>query len=239
MQPALFGHHVDPGVDPSFVRLQRRPLDAGAWVDYVPGWLDGHARAFDALLKGLCWRETTQVLFDEVVATPRRIASFPEDGVPPEWLTVAGQLLSQRYGVHLDRRTASLYRDGQDSVAWHRDRGHRERARAIVAIVSVGEPRKLLLRPWRRSSSDPERPRGSMAFSLGWGDLLVMGGTCQRTWEHAVPKVRRAGPRISLMFRHDPDAYVSILSGKSSDPGSSAPLGGRTDQDVVYGQVRR
>ena len=34
------------------------------------------------------------------------------------------------------------------------------------------------------------------------GDLLVMGGTCQRTWEHAVPKTARpTGPRISIQFR--------------------------------------
>lgn len=217
MQPALFGHHSEPMVDATFARVQRKALDAGAWVDYVPGWLDGHARAFDALIDSVSWRDTTQILFDEEVVTPRRVATFPADGTPPPWLEQAAATLSRRYGVVLDRLSASLYRDGRDSVAWHRDRGHRERSRAIVAIVSIGEPRRLLLRPWRRRLAEgadiPPEIRASQAFSLGWGDLLVMGGTCQRTWEHAVPKVRRSGPRISVMFRHDPEAYVSILAG--------------------------
>jgi len=38
-------------------------------------------------------------------------------------------------------------------------------------------------------------------MSLGDGDLLVMGGSCQRTWQHSVPKVRQAAPRIAIMFR--------------------------------------
>jgi alkylated DNA repair dioxygenase AlkB len=37
---------------------------------------------------------------------------------------------------------------------------------------------------------------------LGHGDLIVMGGSCQRTWEHAGPKSTRVtGPRISIQFR--------------------------------------
>jgi alkylated DNA repair dioxygenase AlkB len=64
----------------------------------------------------------------------------------------------------------------------------------MVAIVSLGAPRALLL-----------RPRGggtALRRNLGHGDLLVMGGNCQRTWEHAVPKAAAAaGPRISVQFR--------------------------------------
>lgn len=67
----------------------------------------------------------------------------------------------------------------------------------------VGAPRKFLL---RRAGGGPSR-----SLTLGWGDLLVMGGTCQRTYQHAIPKVARAAPRIALMFRpkwtaDDPDA---------------------------------
>ena len=63
----------------------------------------------------------------------------------------------------------------------------------MVAIVSLGDPRKLALRP--RGDGD------AMTLTLGHGDLFVMGGSCQRTWEHAVPKVAAAGPRISVQFR--------------------------------------
>ena len=45
------------------------------------------------------------------------------------------------------------------------------------------------------------RGRESLSFEMGHGDLVVMGGSCQRTWEHAVPKVAHAGPRVSVQFR--------------------------------------
>src|ERR1700722_8413756 len=88
-----------------------------------------------------------------------------------------------------------LYRTGDDSVAWHGDTiGRRSHDETLVAIVSLGAPRRLLLRP--KGGGRGHR------FSLGHGDLLVMGGTCQRTWEHSVPKTARpAGPRISVQFR--------------------------------------
>ncbi len=62
-----------------------------------------------------------------------------------------------------------------------------------MAIVSIGERRPFRLRP---KGGGP-----SIGYDLGRGDLLVMGGTCQRTWDHGVPKVARAGPRMSLTFR--------------------------------------
>jgi hypothetical protein len=64
----------------------------------------------------------------------------------------------------------------------------------MVAIMSLGSQRQFLL-----------RPRGGGAtirHTLGHGDLIVMGGSCQRTWEHAIPKTSRSvGPRISVQFR--------------------------------------
>ncbi len=102
--------------------------------------------------------------------------------------------LSDHYRVRLDSAGFNLYRDGRDSVAWHRDTIARQIEDPIVALVSLGEPRKLLLRPRGGGPSCP--------FPLGHGDLLVTGGNAQRTWEHAVPKVARAGPRISIAFRH-------------------------------------
>jgi alkylated DNA repair dioxygenase AlkB len=103
------------------------------------------------------------------------------------------QCLGRRYGVPLPSTSANLYRDGNDSVAWHGDRIGRARADAIVAIVSLGATRTMLLRP------DGGGP--SLSFPLRSGDLLVQGGTCQRTFQHCVPKRAHAGPRISVMFR--------------------------------------
>lgn len=226
MQLALFGGR-SVRWDPAFTRLRRRDLDQGAWIDHAPGWLGGHERLFEELSARLPWRRTTQILFDREVENPRRLVSFPEDGPPPPVLLELAEALSARYRVHLDQISAALYRGGDDSVAWHRDREHRERARAVVAIVSLGNPRRFLLRPYRPASpraappdeGEGTRPRRSIAYSVGWGDLLVMGGTCQRTWEHAVPKTRRADPRIALMFRHHPDALRPSRPGAPSEAG--------------------
>jgi alkylated DNA repair dioxygenase AlkB len=87
-----------------------------------------------------------------------------------------------------------LYRNGRDSVAWHRDKLPQSLVDPIVALVSLGEPRRFLLRP--RGGGRSHR------FQLGAGDLLVTGGRTQRDWEHTVPKVAAAGPRISVAFRH-------------------------------------
>ena len=64
---------------------------------------------------------------------------------------------------------------------------------AVVATVSLGAARKFLVKPTAGGSS--------RSFALGGGDLVVMGGSCQRTWRHAIPKVASAEPRIALMFR--------------------------------------
>ena len=102
-------------------------------------------------------------------------------------------VLSERYGVLLDRVTCNLYRDGRDSVAWHGDRVARDLPQATVAVLSLGEARPFKVRPKGGGSS--------IGWSAGRGDLIVMGGSCQRTHDHAVPKVAKAGPRIAVMFR--------------------------------------
>jgi alkylated DNA repair dioxygenase AlkB len=96
--------------------------------------------------------------------------------------------------VLFDSAGFNLYRDGQDSVAWHGDKIRKEIQDPIVALLSLGEPRKFLLRPKGGGKSQ--------AFALGHGDLLVTGGQTQRAWEHSVPKVALAGPRISVAYRY-------------------------------------
>lgn len=204
MQLALFGGEDAVGFDPDFGGLHRTTLAAGAWVDYVPGWLRGQQALFVRLERSVQWQATTQFLFEREVATPRGVASFPKDGSPPEEMIEIAAALTARYRVGMDRLSAAFYRDGQDSVAWHRDREIREHARSVVAIVSLGGPRRFLVRP--RSEFMPNGRRSATTFKVGFGDLLVMGGTAQRTHEHAVPKCAHAEPRIALMFRHDPAA---------------------------------
>lgn len=181
-------------------RIRRTPLSAGAWVDVLPGWLAGADAVFERLAARVPWQAERRPMYDRVVDVPRLLAFYGEDAALPDpVLAEARRELSAHYAEELGEpfRTAGLcyYRDGRDSVAWHGDTiGRGATHDTLVAIVSVGAPRALLLRP---------RDGGaSLRFPVGHGDLLVMGGSCQRTWEHAVPKTAKpVGPRISVQFR--------------------------------------
>lgn len=178
------------GFDAGFAGLGRRELSDGAWVDYQPGWVTGHDGLFGELEQSLRWRTEKRKMYERVVTTPRLLASVPKDGIVEEMR----RALSVRYGEEFVRTTAALYRDGDDSVAFHGDTTARDMEAALVATVSLGQPRRFLLKPTEGGAS--------IVYQLGRGDLIVMGGTCQRTWRHGIPKVAKvAGPRIALMFR--------------------------------------
>uniref|UniRef100_UPI003D8F8B88 alpha-ketoglutarate-dependent dioxygenase AlkB n=1 Tax=Gordonia sp. B7-2 TaxID=3420932 RepID=UPI003D8F8B88 len=178
---------------------RRRNLSDGAWVDLRPGWVGSSVPLFDALHEYVPWRAERRRMYDRVVDVPRLVATFQADQPLPEpLLSEARQALSAHYRDELPEGFATaglcLYRDGSDSVAWHGDRfGRGATHDTMVAILSLGAPRVLALRPRTGGAS--------LRFTLSSGDLLVMGGSCQRTWEHAVPKARGAGPRISVQFR--------------------------------------
>jgi alkylated DNA repair dioxygenase AlkB len=201
MQASLFDAPPDAAVRLApLAPLRRVPLTDGAWVDLLPGWLTGADALFERLAGEVPWRAERRRMYERTVDVPRLLCFYDEtDALPHPALTEARGTLTRHYAQELGEpfRTAGLcyYRDGRDSVAWHGDtigRGGTEDT--MVAIVSVGAPRTLAL-----------RPRGGgpgLRYQLGHGDLIVMGGSCQRTWEHAIPKTNRpAGPRISIQFR--------------------------------------
>ena len=199
-QASLFGAD-EPGFDATFEGIERRRLAHGAWVDHLPGWLHGGDVVMDELVRTAPWTESTRPMYDRIVAVPRLVAHYSWDDLLGEGVpTVLDDMraaLSHRYGVTFSSCGCNLYRDGRDSVAWHGDRIPLEVDDPRVAIVSVGEPRKLLLRPVGGGAS--------RRVDLGHGDLFVMGGSSQRTWQHSVPKVANAGPRMSITFRHGAD----------------------------------
>ncbi|HET6281770.1 MAG TPA: alpha-ketoglutarate-dependent dioxygenase AlkB, partial [Polyangia bacterium] len=168
-------------------------LDQTAWVERAAPWVSGHESLMQHLTRTTQWQRLRREMYDRTVDVPRLIATLPEDGPGHPLLEEMRAFLSARYHVPFQHVTLALYRDGNDSVAWHGDTVARALPEAMVATVSLGAPRRFLL-----------RPRGggrAVAFSLGWGDLMVMGGSCQRTWQHAVPKVAHADPRLAVMFR--------------------------------------
>ena len=200
MQESLLDVAGEPTLGSLGASVRRIALSRGAWVDLRPGWLEGSAATFGALVEGVPWRAEKRQMYDRVVEVPRLLCFYGADEVLPDpALTAARQALNAHYGAELGEpfRTAGLclYRDGRDSVAWHGDTiGRGSREDTMVAILSLGAPRAFLL-----------RPRGggrSRRYEVGHGDLLVMGGSCQRTWEHAVPKTAQSvGPRLSVQFR--------------------------------------
>jgi alkylated DNA repair dioxygenase AlkB len=186
-----------PVVDASFSGLERTQLDGDSWVDYCPGWMSGSDQAFEELLGTVTWSQRRRRMYDRVVDEPRLTSWQRIDEqaiVASQWLEEARAALSAQYGVRFDSLGINLYRDGADSVAWHRDRIPLEIVDPVVALVSLGEPRTFLLRPHGGGRSRP--------FRLGHGDLLVTGGQTQRRFEHSVPKVKASGPRMSIVFRH-------------------------------------
>jgi alkylated DNA repair dioxygenase AlkB len=196
LQRGLFDS-VDPGFDPDPLAIQRTGLGRGAWIDHAPAWLGGHEAVLETLWSTTRWRSERRMMYDREVDVPRLFATLPDDGPGHPILAEVAAALATRYGRPLPSVSMAAYRDGRDSVAFHGDRLGIHRGDAIVAILSLGEPRRFLLRPAGGGAS--------RAFTLGAGDLLVMGGTCQRTWEHAVPKVASAGLRISVQFRSAAD----------------------------------
>ncbi|MGW7267377.1 alpha-ketoglutarate-dependent dioxygenase AlkB [Streptomyces sp. NPDC054842] len=199
LQGSLFDQTDDVGLT-SLDGLHRTVLGHGAWIDLLPGWLRGADALFEQLAADVPWRAERRQMYEQVVAVPRLLSYYRAgEDLPHPVLDEARDALSARYAAELGDRfaTAGLcyYRDGRDSVAWHGDRiGRGAREDTMVAILSVGAARDLALRP--RGGGE------TLRYPLGHGDLIVMGGSCQRTWEHAVPKSARAtGPRISIQFR--------------------------------------
>jgi alkylated DNA repair dioxygenase AlkB len=199
-QPSMWDLAEEPALTPLAGRVQRHPLSRGAWVDHLPGWVHGSDPVLETLLRDVPWRAERRTMYDAEVDVPRLLCWYSEHRpLPHPVLTAARAALTRHYAAELGEPFVTagmcLYRSGRDSVAWHGDtQGRSAHTDTMVAIVSFGSPRPLLL-----------RPRGggaSLRFPLGHGDLVVMGGSCQRTWEHAIPKTSRpVGPRVSVQFR--------------------------------------
>ncbi len=203
LQGSLFDSATEPTLRPIGGSIRRIPLRGGAWIDHLPGWVERADLLFESLVDTVAWRSEERVMYDRKVDVPRLVASYGAGVVPPHpAIGEARARLADHYrgtpGADLATLGLCLYRDGTDSVAWHGDRiGRGADEDTLVAIVSLGCSRRLSLRPKQRLGSSP-----SLHFELGGGDLLVMGGSCQRTWEHTVPKTARpVGPRLSVQFR--------------------------------------
>lgn len=192
LQGTFFGG-ADPAVSGP-ITADAVELAHGAWIVRVPSWLAGDQTLLESIASTTSWHESERPMYDRIVAVPRLTASLPKDGPAHPVLADVRRALRDRFDERFDRIGLAYYRDGRDSVAPHGDMVARELPESVMAIVSLGARRRFHLTPLTGG--------GSVSFDFGEGDLLVMGGTIQRTWRHGVPKTNRAvGPRLSVMFR--------------------------------------
>lgn len=197
---------------PAFERIR---LDDHSWVDVAREWLLGADTVLEHLVDVVPWRQSRRKMYGEIVDEPRLSKWYRfDEPLPHPILTPVRTALNARYQVRMGSYGMNYYRNGRDSVAWHRDTEMRHLDRTLVAIVTLGAARPFLLRRHGGGPSTDVHP--------GSGDLLVMGGRAQAEWEHAVPKVASCGPRISVMLRWSSGKGAPVRGGGWSRAGSRA-----------------
>lgn len=195
VQPALWSLEQPIALE---LTVRRVELGDEAWIDTMTGFVRGGDTLLTTLVSTVPLTTGRRPMYDNMVDVPRLSAHLPTDHLETE-IPLIGDIaakLGARYRKAFTQVGINLYRNERDSVAWHADKIGRVMHQPIVGLVSLGAARPFLLRPLGGGRS--------RRFVLGSGDLLVMGGTCQDRFEHAVPKLNRStAPRLSLTFRHD------------------------------------
>ena len=191
---------IDAGALP-----ERRWLDDESWVDVTHGWLRGADELYAQLVEAVPWRQGRVFRYERYLDEPRMGCWYSRDTPYPHAALTAGhRAIQHQYEVTFGGVGLAFYRDGRDSVAFHRDDDLRYCENTVIAILSLGAQRPWLMQP--RGAPDRFREGGGAGIvdlAPASGDLLVMGGRCQVNWLHAVPKVRGAQPagRISAQWR--------------------------------------
>lgn len=193
-QLKLFGGGGALAFDSTFANAKRVQLDATSWIDHVPGWLTRDEELMTTLASVAQWEQRDRWMFTKLVEEPRLTAEYSNlYETPIPILGEIGRALSRHYEVHFNRAWMNLYRNHHDSTGWHADRPANKREQATIPVLSLGETRRFQIRPTAGGNST--------TFVVAGGDLIVMGGRCQKDWVHGVPKeTRGAGMRVSVNF---------------------------------------
>jgi alkylated DNA repair dioxygenase AlkB len=181
-------------VDETFATAARIQLDETSWVDHVPGWLAGDDALIELLTTQAAWEQRSRWMYTQMVTEPRLTAEYPVVAdAPHPVLRYLADILSEHYGRRYTRLWMNWYRDNSDGTGWHADRPANQLDEAVIPVLSLGATRRFLIRP------DGGGP--SQSIVVHGGDLVVMGGRCQKDYQHSVPKQKQAaGARLSLNF---------------------------------------
>jgi alkylated DNA repair dioxygenase AlkB len=193
-------------VEPSIradAAFERTWLDERSWVDVARGWVDGQGALLEVLERDLTWQQGRVYRYDHWVDEPHLGAGFRLDAAPHPVLHDAHRALQHHYGKRFMAPTLVMYRDGRDSMAFHRDRDLRWLDDTLIALLVLGERRPFHIRPRANRYAHEMAAKGATHdVAPGRGDLLVMGGATQAGWEHSVPKVpAHRGVRVSVQWR--------------------------------------
>lgn len=185
---------LDVVVDTSFGAAERIQLDETSWITYVPGWLSGDDTLMRHLMTHAPWEQRSRWMYNRVVQEPRLTAEYPVIAEAPHpVLRYLTDELSEHFGVAYSRLWMNWYRDNEDGTSWHADRPVNKLDEVVIPVLSLGATRRFLIKP-------DGGGRSTVIVTHG-GDLVVMGGRCQKDYKHSVPKQRAAaGPRLSLNF---------------------------------------
>lgn len=215
--------------------VRRVQLDETSWVDLVERFVREPAAEFRTVRESTPWQTTEVLRYDRYIPERRLSAGLVADRHP--LLRQAELHLSARYRVRWTGVAAILYRNGEDFQGFHGDRELRWLDDTLIAIIVLGARRPFVLRsrrpgPQMRGGAPAGSGPGDVVLTPGHGDMLVMGGACQRDWLHTVPPADTAEERISLTWRWSsrrgrPDTNPTYYEGRQfSDrprrPGSRA-----------------
>ena len=212
--------------------VERIPLAPTSWVELVPGFVRDAGRVFTELHESLAWTQTEVLRYDKYVPENRLGVGVRNDAYPV--LRQTDLHLRSRFQVPFTGVAAILYRDGHDFQGLHSDREMRWLDDTVIAIAVLGARRPFVLRPRLERGVPIERiPAGSspddVILTPGEGDMLIMGGACQREWLHGVPAAPGVDhPRISLTWRWTsrrgrPDTNPTYYDGRHFSDGPRQP----------------
>jgi alkylated DNA repair dioxygenase AlkB len=192
------------------------------YFTYIPRFLD-EAEAGSLLARlwrELNWSQREITVYGRRVMQPRLVAWYGDAAAvysysgltlrPLPWHPLLQDLrlrIERNTGQRFNAVLANAYRDGRDSMGWHADNEKELGPRPVIASLSLGAPRRFLLRLARRQPGHAADVRagaesGSFGMTLENGSLLLMNAGCQQRYQHALPRTRRAtGLRVNLTYR--------------------------------------
>jgi len=174
--------------------VERIQLDETSWVDLVRGFAHDTEETFERLVREVDWRQNREIRGGRKVDDPRLYGALPREQADADpMFRFAKLILEARYRVRLMGPALVYYRDGRDSMGFHRDDEMRWLDQTIITGLAFGATRPFQL---------VSRAGGPVTeLVMAAGDLYVMGGRCQADWYHGVPKLPECAPKISAVWR--------------------------------------